>query len=431
MTEAGTPPPTNLATAAVPVLVENLFRHAHGRLVSRLTRHMGPARLEDAADAVQHAMIQALRTWPFRGIPDAPEAWLYTTARNRVLDGLRREARLTRDHLEVLEPNLPRTPYLAGEVDDDMLRMIFVCCHPRLPEASRLALTLKTLCGLGASEIARVFLVAETTIAQRITRAKRLLKDPGIRFEIPEPDQLTRRLDSVARVLYLLFTEAHAASDGKTLIRVDLAAEALRLVDLVLGNPRTARPEIHALAALMHLQASRFPARLGADGLPVLLEAQDPSLWDQARIAIGLDHLRRAASGGVLSRYHCEAGIAAAHAQASGSAGPDWAYIVEMYEALEDLAPSPVITLNRAVAVARRNGAEAGLAIAATLTSDPAARPYRLLPAVLGALCLEAGRFTEAREHLGAALDFPMSPPERRLLEARLQRARAEAPREI
>lgn len=424
MAEAGTPPTTPTADG-VPVLVENLFRHAHGRLVSRLTRHMGPARLEGAEDAVQHAMIQALRVWPFRGIPDAPEAWLYTTARNRVLDGLRRDARAVTDRADVVESTLPKTPYLADEVADDMLRMIFVCCHPRLSEAGRIALTLKTLCGLGVSEIARVFLMPEASLAQRITRAKRTLRDSEIRFEIPEPDELSARLDSVARVLYLLFTEAHTASDGNTLTRVDLAAEAMRLVDLVLGNSRTASPEIHALAALMHLHASRFSTRIGEDGLLTVLEGQDRARWDKTRIAEGLRHLRLAGTGETMSRYHCEAGIAAAHAQARGPEDTDWTYIIDMYVALEGIAPSAVITLNRAVAVSRRDGPAAGLDIAEPLARDPALRGYRMLPAVLGSLCLEAGEFAKACGHLENALDFPFSAPEQRLLEARLSRARS------
>ena len=424
MTENRNLPPKTPSGTEVPVLVENLFRHAHGRLISRLTRHMGPALLDRAEDAVQHAMIQALRVWPFRGIPDAPEAWLYTTARNRVLDTLRRDTRLDRERPDIIEPALPRTPYFPGEIEDDLLRMIFVCCHPSLPEASRLSLTLKTLCGLGTSEIARAFLVPDATIAQRIVRAKKLLKDPEIRFEFPAPDQLPDRLESVARVLYLLFSEGHAGSGGNALVRSDLTSEAMRLVDLVLGNPRTATPEIHALAALMRFQAARFPARVGDDGLMVVLAEQDRGLWDGTLIGQGLAHLAAASGDGALSRYHCEAGIAAAHAQARSAEQTDWPYIVEMYEALDAIAPSAIVSLNRAVAIGRRDGPDAGLEIAMSLSDSPGLVGYRLLPAIIGALSLEAGRFEDAERYLVAALEHPFSPPERRLLEARLAKAR-------
>jgi RNA polymerase sigma-70 factor, ECF subfamily len=417
-------PPNHLGGADVPVLVENLFRHAHGRLISRLTRHMGPAHFDRAEDAVQHAMIQALRTWPFRGIPTTPEAWLYTTARNRILDTLRRDSRLERERGDVIEPALPKTPYFPCEIDDDVLRMIFVCCHPSLPLASRLSLTLKTLCGLGTQEIAHAFLVPDATIAQRIVRAKKHLQAPEIRFEIPDPDQLPDRLESVTRVLYLLFNEGHSASGDDELVRADLAKEAIRLIELVLGNPRVATPNIHALAALMYFQASRFPARVSDDGLMTVLGEQNRDLWDKTLIAKGLAHLNAASGPGALSRYHCEAGIAAAHAQANAMEDTDWGYIVEMYEVLERIEPSPVISLNRAVAVARRDGPVAGLKIAKSLARDPALRAYRLLPAILGALSLEAGGFDEAQGYLETALKHPFSQPERRLLETRLRCAR-------
>jgi RNA polymerase sigma-70 factor, ECF subfamily len=284
-------------------------------------------------------------------------------------------------------------------------------------------LTLKTVCGLGTSEIARAFLVSDTTVAQRITRAKKHLRAPEIRFEIPDPNQLPDRLASVARVLYLMFNEAHAASDGDVLIRMDLAGEAIRLIDLVISNPRTVTPEMYALAALMQFHASRFPARVSSAGQLVILAEQDRRLWDEDRIAKGLAHLKAASQPGPLTRYHCEAGIAAAHAQAHGEEDTDWDYIIEMYETLERISPSSVISLNLAVAIGRRDGAAAGLAIAGKLADDPALQSYRLLPAVLGVFCLETGRDLEASHYFQSALEHSFSEPQRCLLRTRLAMA--------
>lgn len=411
-------------------LVENLFRREAGRLVATLTRSFGPSHLDLAEEVVQEALLQALRRWPYHGIPERPGAWLQTVARNLALDRMRRHT-VFRDKEPFLLPALggveadASAPRLAGEIGDDELRLVFLCCHPALPRDARVALTLKTACGFSVEEIARAFLVKKTAVAQRLVRAKESIRRLDLPFEMPRPAELATRLDAVLEVLYLLFNEGYATQVGESLVRADLCREALRLSRELVRLPALASPTVHALVALLALQAARLPARLDRGGNLVLLADQDRALWDRALLVEGFAHLERAATGERLTPYHVQAAIAAHHAAAPSDAATDWPSILELYDQLLELNPSPVVALNRAVAVARVSGAEAGLAALAPLEEEPVLRGYYLLPAARGQLLQELGRDQAAAEAFRAALRCPCSEPERRFLERRLQSAEA------
>jgi RNA polymerase sigma-70 factor (ECF subfamily) len=407
-------------------LVENLFRREAGRIVATLTRSLGTANLDLAEEVVQEAMLQALRRWPYHGIPERPGAWLQTVARNLALDRIRRNARF-RDKAPAIRHVLgddaaePTEPRLAREVCDDELSMVFLCCHPALPRDARVALTLKTVSGFSVDEIARAFLAKNTTIAQRLVRAKERVRRLDLPFELPAADELPQRLDAVLEVLYLMFNEGYGTHVGKTLVRTDLCYEALRLARELAALPGLATPAAHALAALLALQAARLAARVDAREDLVLLADQDRSLWDRRLIHEGFAHLERAAVGDRLTSYHLQAAIAARHAAAPSDAATDWPAILELYDQLRELDPSPVVALNRAVALSRVEGPEPGLAALAPLRSEPALRAYYLLPAARGQLLLESGRPLEAAAAFRAALRCPCSEPERRFLSARLE----------
>lgn len=307
-----------MTSAGPGALTEHLFRHAAGRLVARLTRVLGPARLDLAEEVVQDALVRALETWPFGGMPENPAGWLFAVARNLALDRLRRAATLRRK-LALLEPHHPAAT--ATSRDDDELVMIFLCCHPSLSRPARLALTLKTVGGFGIEEIAAALLTRPPAVAQQLVRAKRRIRREGLRLELPAPAALGSRLDSVLEVLYLLFTEGYAAHRGEDLTHAELCGEALRLTRILAGAEPTDLPAVHALLALMLLQSSRLPARVDAAGDLLRLEEQDRSRWDRAAIADGFRHLERAAAGEHISAFHVEAAIAACHA-ATVDGGP-------------------------------------------------------------------------------------------------------------
>jgi RNA polymerase sigma-70 factor, ECF subfamily len=411
----------------VGALVEHLFRHSAGHMVSRLARWLGAARLDLAEEAVQDALLRALATWPFRGVPAEPRGWLFQVARNRAVDLLRREASL-RGKLDGYDGGLEESP-AAAALGDDELAMMFMCCHPSLPPAARVALTLKTVGGFSVDEIAAAFLAESDAIAQRLVRAKRQIREQAIAIEIPAEDELGGRLDSVLDVLYLLFNEGYSAHGGPNLTRAELCGEAIRLAEILAGNPATDQPAVHALLALMLLQASRLPARVDEAGDILLLAEQDRGAWDQELIGRGLGHLDRAALGPTITAYHVEAAIAAAHAVAVNDAATDWGYIVQLYDDLLAIKPSPVVELNRAIAVAMADGPASGIAAIERIEQDPALARYYLLPAALGRLWLEAGDPERAARYFEEALICPCSAPERRFLERQLTKCRPHASR--
>jgi RNA polymerase sigma-70 factor, ECF subfamily len=405
------------------LLLEHLFRHQAGRMVAHFTRLLGPAHLELAEETVQEAMLRALQTWPYQGVPENPVAWLFRVAHNLAIDAVRR-LRVFDEKKVVAELNrsanvAPDHPGLEEQLRDDELRMIFMCCHPEISRDASVALSLKTVGGFSVAEIARAFLADEPAIAQRLVRAKRQIREQHLTLEMPGGVELTRRLDAVLEVIYFVFNEGYTAHQGEGLIRQDLCQEAVRL-GLLIASSSITTPKVHALLALMALQAARIPARTDQVGDLVLLESQDRGRWDQGLIAFGFHHFEKSMSGEQVSEFHVQAAIAATHARAAGEHSIDWPVILNLYDQLLALNPSPVIALNRSVAVARVHGPLAGLAAVEALESDPKLRHYYLLMSVRGHLLLELDRPGEAARHFTEALACPCSEPERRFLRRKL-----------
>ena len=418
----------------VPALVDHLFRRHYGDMVASLTRVFGPARLALVEDVVSDSLVKALRVWPFAGIPANPRAWLVQVARNGALDAVRRHALAERKEAEVRawareqEVRVADPAHAIDDVlEDDALALIFTCCHPRLAFESRVALTLKTLCGFGVAEIARAFLAREPTIAQRLSRARKQLEEEAVVFAVPPAHELARRLDAVHEVLYLVFNEGYAAHAGEDLVRRDLVAEAIRLARLLAARAETATHTTHALLALMHLQGARLAARTDDVGELLTMARQDRARWDRASIARGLAHFERSIGGDVLSAYHVEAAIAVCHAAAPSYAETDWKTILARYDQLVALAPSPVVRLNRAVAVAKVEGIAAGLAALDELAEPAELAGYYLLPATRGHLLWSAGDRAGAVACFERALALGCSAPERALLARRREACAAGA----
>jgi RNA polymerase sigma-70 factor (ECF subfamily) len=406
--------------------IDAIWRMESPKLIAGLARIVREVGL--AEDLAQDALVAALEQWPTSGIPDKPGAWLMTAAKHRAIDHLRRNQLLERKHEEIareLEVREKSTPdfdaALDDEVGDNMLSLVFIACHPVLPREGRIALTLRLLGGLTTDEIARAFLVPESTIAQRIVRAKRTLAEKQVPFEVPRGIELSARLASVLEVIYLVFNEGYAATAGEQWIRPALCEDALRL-GRILAELMPKEAEVHALVALMEIQASRLRARVGASGELVLLADQNRALWDRLLIRRGLAALARAeALGGARGPYALQAAIAACHAQATSVEATDWPRIVALYDKLVDVMPSPVVELNRAVAVSMASGPAAGLAIIDRIEADGALAGYHLLPSVRGDLLEKLGRRDEARTEFERAASLTRNEPERELL---LQRAR-------
>ena len=402
--------------------IQAVWRIESPRLIAGLTRLVRDVGV--AEDLAQDALVAALEQWPKSGVPDNPGAWLMATAKHRAIDGLRRGARLERKQAELArdleegeEPDLDAA--LDAGVEDDLLRLIFMTCHPVLSRDARVALTLRLLGGLSTPEIARAFLVPEATVAQRIVRAKRTLAAANVPFEVPGERERAARLESVLEVVYLVFNEGYSASAGEDWIRPSLCAEALRL-GRILAGLAPGEPEVHGLVALMELQASRLRARVGAGGEPVLLLDQDRARWDGVLIARGLAALERAQElGAPLGSYGLQAAIAACHARARTPEETDWVRIAALYDALSQVAPSPVVELNRAVAVAMAFGPVAGLELVDALAAEPALDGYHLLPSVRGDLLARLGRRAEARAEFERAAALAGNERERELLRAR------------
>ena len=410
------------------LLLEHLFRHQAGRMVSRLARLLGPAHLDLAEETVQEAMLRALQTWPYQGVPENAGAWLFRVAHNAAIDAVRRNQVLGEktdaivSELARSATVIPNDPDTEDQLRDDELRMIFMCCHPGMARDASVALSLKTVGGFSVREIARAFLADDAAIAQRLVRAKRQIRDQRLTLELPRGPELKRRLDSVLDVVYFMFNEGYAAHEGEALIRQDLCLEALRLGRLVAASSM-AEPRVHALVALMALQVTRLPARVDEAGDLVLLERQDRGQWDQQLIALGFHHFDRSIAGDEVTEYHVQAAIAATHARAAGSEGIDWPVILQLYDQLLTINPSPVVALNRAVAVAKVRGATEALLEIEPLNSDPKLRDYYLRLAVQGHLLAELGRRAEAAECFRKALECSCSEPERRFLRRRLREA--------
>jgi RNA polymerase sigma factor (sigma-70 family) len=406
--------------------IDALWRMESPRLIARIARMLGDVGL--AEEMAQDVLVTALERWPESGVPDNPAAWLMAAAKHRAIDRLRQRQLHQRKHEELayeLEGQAMAGPdhddRLEDDIGDDLLRLVFVSCHPVLPTESRVALTLRLLGGLTTDEIARAFLQPEPTVAQRIVRAKRTLNQKQVAFEVPRKPDLEERLGSVLEVVYLIFNEGYSATAGDDWMRPALCEEALRL-GRVLAGLMPQQAEVHGLLALMELQASRAKARTAADGAPVLLLEQDRSRWDRLQIRRGLVALERAVQlGGALGAYTLQAAIAACHARALRAQDTDWPRIAALYATLATVMPSPVVELNRAVALGRADGPAAGLALVETLGNEPLLRGYPQLPAVRGDLLEQLGRHQEARSEFERAAALTGNVRERALMLARAE----------
>ena len=408
-------------------LVEHLFRHEAGKMVATLTRIFGIEHLNLAEDVVQEALSRALQTWPYRGIPENPSAWVMRASRNLALDVIRRQMIFRAKEAEIARlierdavgPEAAIFP--EHETTDDRLRMMFVCCHPVIPPEAQAALALKTLCGFNVKEISHAFLTTEAAIAKRLTRAKQKIQEAQVPFEIPTGEELERRLDRVLQSVYLLFNEGYKASSGDKLVREELCQEAIRLTELLAQHPAGNQPKTHALLALMLLNAARIPGRADEEGNLLRLEEQDRKRWDQEMIARGMSHLGHSAAGEALSEYHLQAGIAACHATAINYSATDWSKILMLYDRLIEFDDSPVVALNRAVAVANVRGPEVGLQTVRAIHDREKLASYYLFYAVMGELEMRLNNREAAAEQFRRSFELAETKSERAFLLKRLQ----------
>lgn len=410
-------------------LTDHLFRHEAGRIVAVLTRLFGVHNLALAEDVVQDAFCRALEVWAFRGVPENPSAWLMAAAKNRALDILRRE-RTARTH----EPELTR--FLESEwtlapvvqemftehsIKDDQLRMMFSCCHPRLPEEAQVMLILHILCGFGVDEVASAFVTTYTAVEKRIPRAKKVLAGSKRLFDTQAPSDFSTRLPAVQRALYLLFNEGYHGASAEFAVRTDLCQQAMRLAELLLDHPLGATPSTYALSALMCLNKARLPARLDASGKLNSLFDQDRSLWDQKLISEGIELLDLSAKGSELSEYHVQAAIAAVHATSPSVQSTNWDEIVSRYDTLMTIRPTPIVELNRAIAVGQRDGPELGLKALREIRDSERLAKYPFYHAAVGEFELQSGRLQGAQRHFAAALALSRNPAERQFFSRRLE----------
>jgi RNA polymerase sigma-70 factor (ECF subfamily) len=406
---------------------EHLFRREAGRMVATLTRIFGVHNLQLAEDVVQDAFCRALEVWKFRGMPENPSAWLMATAKNRALDVLRRErtARTFAPELAyLLQTEWTLAPVMQeqfqpGAIKDDQLRMMFSCCHPRLAEEAQVALVLHILCGFSVDEIAAAFVSGHAAISKRITRSKQVLAASKTLFDVAAADDFATRLPAVHRALYLLFNEGYHGASPESAVRVELCQEAMRLAALLLEHPLAATPATYALTALMCFHAARLPARIDMFGNLTSLFDQDRAQWDPRLVAEGERLLDLSATGDSLSEYHVEAAIAAVHCAARGAEDTDWAAIVNLYDQLMKIRPSPVVALNRAIAVAQQEGPQRGLEEIHAINDSDRLSSYPFYAAALGELELRSGHREIARDHFRAAQALARNPMERRFLDRR------------
>jgi RNA polymerase sigma factor (sigma-70 family) len=407
---------------------DHLFRREAGRMIATLTRVLGVHNLALAEDVVQDAFCRALEVWKFRGVPENPSAWLMATAKNRALDILRR-----RRTAQTFAPELARlietewtlAPaveelFTANAIKDDLLRMMFSCCHPRLVEEAQVALILNILCGFSVDEIASAFVSSHAAIEKRITRAKKLLARSSRLFDVTAPADFSGRLPAVQRALYLLFNEGYHGASAEIAVRAELCHEAMRLAAVLLEHPLGATPTTYALSALMCLNAARLPARVDSAGNLNSLFDQDRSLWDRKLVLEGLRLLELSATGSELTEYHLEAALASLHSTAPKTEDTNWGTIVSLYDRLMSVRPSPIVALNRAIAIAQRDGAERGLEAIGAIEDRDRLAAYPFYPAAVGELELRRGRHATAREHFRAALALARNPMERRFLDQRV-----------
>jgi RNA polymerase sigma-70 factor (ECF subfamily) len=410
-------------------VVDHLFRHEAGRMVATLTRILGFENLQLAEDVVQDALLKAMQNWAFSGIPRNPSAWLTQVAKNQALDVVRRERNFRSKENEITSffehrhggPPDAELARFDGEIRDDQLRMMFACCHPDLTEEAQVALTLKTLCGFGEEEIAAAFLTSTAAIAKRLVRARQRIRESRIPLEIPAGPGLSARLDAVLRAIYLLFNEGYKASQGDELVRRDLCDEAIRLTMLLVEHPSSDQPQTRALLALMLLSGARLSARVDAAGNLLLLAEQDRSLWDRAMIQRGLFHLNRSAAGEEISEFHLQAGIAYCHCTAATYEATDWPRILSLYDLLVGINPSPVIALNRAVAISRVRGPEAAIEALEAIRPRDALENYYLFHAALAQFQLETGETEQAARRFLRALELTGVKSEQAFLARKLE----------
>ncbi len=405
-------------------VAEHFFRQEGARLVATLTAHLGTHQLQLAEDVVQEALVRALQTWPYRGVPDNPAAWLTQTAKNLALDHLRREQRWNtkEDSIAAEHERWLSTPVneMHDTFADDTLRMMFVCFHPQLSIEAQTALALRTLCGLGPAEIAAAFLTSEAAIAKRLVRARQLIRELALPFAVPEPTDLPARLDAVLGTLYLLFNEGYKASTGDRLVREDLCHEAIRLTTLLTEHPSTQAPRVFALLALMLFNAARLRARTDDAGNLLRLHEQNRAAWDQSMIQRGILCLGHAAQGSAISEYHLEAGIAACHSTAPDDASTNWPRILALYDQLLTLKSSPIAAMNRSVAVARVHGPQAGMDALDAITDRSKLESYHLFHVIRGTFAAELGHQPAALTHFRQAGNLASLPAERDFIARRI-----------
>ena len=429
-TNTPVPPP-----GKVTQVVEHFFRHESGKIISTLTRIFGIENLNRAEDVVQETLARALQTWPYYGIPRNPAAWITQVSKNLALDLIRREKIFHNKEGEIArlieqdstDATAENAVLAEKEISDDRLRMIFVCCHPLLPQEAHVALALKTLCGFSAGEIARAFLTSEAAIAKRLTRAKQKIREARVAFEIPAGEELAQRLGGVLQTLYLLFNEGYKASAGEQLIREELCHEAIRLAALLSEHPAGNRPQVHALLALMLLNGARLPARLDRDGNILRLKEQNRSCWDQAMIARGLFHMAQSTAGDEISEYHLQACIAACHCAAKDYDSTDWPRILSLYDRLIEMNDSPVIVLNRAVAVANVHGPRAGIEAVEAIQNQQELNSYYLFYAVLGEFEADLNNKEAASNYFRKSLELTTIKSEQMFMSKKLEAVKSEA----
>lgn len=409
--------------------VDHLFRHEWGKLVAALTKVFGVHNLQLAEDTVQDVLLTALNNWKINGLPNNPTAWLFTAARNKAIDVLRKQKKgeeYARHLTPLLQSGYSLAPTVAGMVkeeliDDDSLRMMFICCHPSLSNEAQVTLILKTLCGFSVNEIAKAFVSSYDSIEKRLYRARQTFRENKVDFELPPPHELEQRLETVLMAVYLLFNEGYNSTQHEELIRKDLMQEAMRLCELICRSPSVAHENAHALMALMCFTASRNEARMDAAGNILLLKQQDRSKWNKALIEAGVYHLEQSSAGDHISNYHLEAGIAYEHARARDYTHTNWSNILHCYNLLYQLYPSPVIALNRAIVIAELHGAAEAIKIIDAIPDRASLKKYYLLPATLGELHWQLKEYEKARAYFKEAIALTQSAIEKKLLEEKMR----------